>query len=326
MRTNEGAPDSEDDNVGGVAMELFVFILDLLVSKPTSQLQTHQTVTIFHSCEPIRYEMEQHTSDARAFFQAHKDLFQYDKYVANQDPFQADNSHIHTDNGAATASAYLEQYRHLDLECPPVPTVSEMRVSLLHRPTRRFSLSKPQVYASTAPIPALVTLQSTSSLENLQYDPIRAYAFESQQCTTLHNQQQSVSSITNSHESPVASQYPSPVRDFTSKTIANPPQRSPVRQSLQLASKGFCFPQLSGLLIDRETRAAASAHKPWDEANKIKILIGSKCVGRVSGASRNIPPSIRLRLQASANVSVRRERLYDLLRRDYEELSKRITQ
>ncbi|KAL3673655.1 hypothetical protein V7S43_001354 [Phytophthora oleae] len=277
--------------------------------------------------------MEQHASDAHAFFQAHKDLFQYDKYVASQDPFQAENSHVHTESGAAMTSAFLEHYCQLDRERPPVPAVSELRLSLLHPPTRRFSMSNASPYKTTAPlpVPAFVTLQSASILENLQHDPIRSYTFERQQHTTQHTQQQPALSITNSHNSPVAPQYPSPVRDFTSKAIADPffssqQQRSPVRQSLQSVPKAFSFPQLSGLLIDRETRAAESAHKSWDEAHKIEVLIGSKCVGRVSAASRNIPPSIRSRLQASANVSVRRERLYDLLRREYEELSKRNTQ
>ncbi|KAL7691432.1 hypothetical protein Plhal304r1_c009g0035891 [Plasmopara halstedii] len=89
--------------------------------------------------------------------------------------------------------------------------------------------------------------------------------------------------------------------------------------------KNLSFPKRNELLIDRETRAAANAHKLCNKSSKIQNLISSDCVGRVNAISRNLPMSIRSRLLASANVSKRRERLYDLLCRDYDELSKRYT-
>lgn len=276
---------------------------------------------------------QQQTSAAHAFFQAHKDLFQYEKYASNQDPFQTENCQV--DGGAV--KSFLEQYREIDRECQSVPALSELRFSLLHPPTRRYSITNLAVSTTPAPSPEFVTLQATASIlekfSNPQHEPIRSHVFaNSLQHTSQHTQPQPALRV--AYECTEAPQYPSPDRVSVSKAPADSlgrpfllqQPRSPVRLSVEPKLKNFSLPKLTELLIDRETRAAASTHKSWDEAHKIEVLVGSKCVGRVSAASRNIPPSIRSCLRASANVSVRRERLYDLLHRDYDELSKRYTQ
>ncbi|KAG3201946.1 hypothetical protein PC128_g3542 [Phytophthora cactorum] len=257
-------------------------------------------------------------SAAQAFFQAHKDLFQYEKYVGNQDPFQTENT-----------KSFLEKYREIDHDRQPMPAFSELSFSLLHPPTRRFPSANLAINAAT-PVPEFVTLHATASalekLNNLQHERIRTHTFASPlQHTTQYTQPQPALRVT--YDSSAAPQYPSPDRTSVSKATSDRSvllqQRSPIRLSIESKQNIFALPKLAELLIDRETRAATTAHKSWDESHKIQVLVGNNCVGRVNAASRNLPPSIRSRLRASANVSVRRERLYDLLRRDYHELSKR---
>ncbi|KAG7382747.1 hypothetical protein PHYPSEUDO_004383 [Phytophthora pseudosyringae] len=277
--------------------------------------------------------MEQQTSAAHAFFQAHKDLFQYEKYVVNHDPVVTESNPAQAHD--RTTKSFLEQYRELDRERVSVPALSEQRFSLPHPPAGAYSLTNLAVNTIPAVhLPEFVTLKSTASIlenfNNLQHEPIRSHVFAaSLQHTSQHTQPQAALRVT--YDSSPAPQYPSPKRVSDSNATVDQSlllqqQRSPIRQPVESNQKIFSVPKLAELLIDRETRAAGTAHKSWDAAHKIEILIGSKCVGRVSAASRNIPPSIRSRLLASANVSVRRERLYELLHRDYEELSKRYTQ
>lgn len=254
-------------------------------------------------------------SAAQTFFQAHKNLFQYEKHVGKQDPFQTENT-----------KSYLLKYQEIDREKEFAPALSELRFTALHPPIRNSPSTKFSTYTAT-PVPEFVTLEATASvLENLsrlQQEPVHSHPFVSpQQQTTQYTQPQPAYRVT--YDSPATPQYPSPDRisvfKGTSDRSALLQQRSPVRLSVESKQKIFTLPKLSELLIDQETRAA-TPHKPWDESRKIQVLVGSNCVGRVNAASRNLPPSIRSRLRASANVSVRRERLYNLLRRDYEKLS-----
>ncbi|ETI37535.1 hypothetical protein F443_16489 [Phytophthora nicotianae P1569] len=253
-------------------------------------------------------------SAAQVFFQAHKDLFQYEKYVGNQDPF-----HIEC------TKSFLEQYREIDRDRRLVPATSE-RFSLLYPPTRRFSSVNLTVNPAP-PVPEFVTLQATASvLENLNnplHEPTRSHTFTSPpQRTSQYNQPRPGLRV--SYDSSAA-QYPNPDRSSVPKATPDRSallqQRSPIRLSTESKQKNSTLPKLTDLLIDRETRAATT-HKIWEETHKIQVLTGNNCVGRVNAASRNLPLSIRSRLHVSANVSVRRERLYNLLRRDYEELSK----
>lgn len=86
----------------------------------------------------------------------------------------------------------------------------------------------------------------------------------------------------------------------------------------QTKATAFQMPAVSELLIDSSARRQQLAQRQMDEAAKIQLLVGSKCVGRVSAATRNLPASIRRRLEASANVAARRERLYNVLLQDYQ--------
>ncbi|GMF22607.1 unnamed protein product [Phytophthora fragariaefolia] len=248
--------------------------------------------------------MDQQTSTAGAFFVTHKDLFQYDKYIGNSDPFQNECAYDGGDSGAP--KSFLEQYRELD-RCRSIP---EPRFTLIHPPTLNYPKVNPIKSATVSP-PAFVTLQSTASnfipFNRVQHEPIQS-GNSNLRCP----------------------QPSSPDRMSTSaaknnQTVSLQQQQSPVKVPVEPKQNVFILPALAGLLIDRETRAAASAHKSWDEAHKIEVLTGGKCVGRVRATSRNIPESIRMRLRASAIVSVRRERLYDLLCQDYEDISKHYT-
>lgn len=86
-------------------------------------------------------------------------------------------------------------------------------------------------------------------------------------------------------------------------------------------SARFKIPKLSDLLLDASSRAAYSRSKRIDDAKKIELLVGSTCVGRISAVSTNLPPAIHRRLEASSRVHQRREQLVALLSNDYDRLS-----
>jgi hypothetical protein len=259
--------------------------------------------------------MEQQTAAAHAFFLAHKDRFQYEKYVSNEDPFQNE----HDKAGRRAGQSFLEQYREIDREQPAVPALSNLHFSLLHPPTKRFSITS--ITGNTAgsvPMPGFVSLASTASV----LEGFNSLKHDRSQAAALVNSPQRLNGYKQPQSKFVHDCTPSP-QDFSpDRSSSLQQQRSAVRVSDEPKLQCFALPKLAGLLIDRETRAAATAHKSWDEAHKIEVLVGGKCVGRMSAASRNVPSSIRARLRASAKVSVRRERLYDLLRSEYEALSK----
>ncbi|KAJ8569120.1 hypothetical protein ON010_g6140 [Phytophthora cinnamomi] len=272
---------------------------------------------------------QQQTSEARAFFLTHKDLFQYEKYVGNQDPLRIEAAD--EDRHGGVAKSFLEQYRDIDRGRPAVALSSELHFPLLHPPPRNYSIGNAIDTSTNAP-PALVALQSPafmSKSSNPQCQLIRSCALGNSPLRVscharpepTNNSMVTKLNITPPQQSPTPDCV-SASMIMSDQFISRQQQRSLVRVPVVSKQQPFSLPTLAELLIDRETRAAATAHKTWDEAHKIEVLIGSKCAGRVSAASRNIPQSIRLRLRASANVSVRREHLYDLLRSDYEEISK----
>ncbi|GMF11688.1 unnamed protein product [Phytophthora lilii] len=276
---------------------------------------------------------QQETSAAQAFFLTHKDLFQYEKYVGDHSPFQ---TAAEGNSDGQIAKSFLCQYREVDRGRASVPALAELHFSLLHPLVQPFPVSN--VTASTTTpvsLPVCINLQSTSAIlekfTDHQHDPTRSHAVVSSPQRMIHLTQPS-SPVRTTNDRMLPPQDPnsdhtfaSLKKDVLSQSYSHQLQGSPARFPVE-PRQNFSLPKLAELLIDRETRAAVTAHKSWDATHKIEILIGGKCVGRVSAASRNIPPSIRSRLRASANISVRRERLYDLLCRDYDEISKRHTQ
>lgn len=255
------------------------------------------------------------TSAALAFFQAHKDLFQYDKYVSNQSPFQPDSQ--------IKGDSYLEHYQKVDRDRHLVPTLSNLYVSLFHIQPPTLAVTNVAQTISAAPLPKADTLQSpvpilrsTNGLPTIIRPPVEH--------TTQHTQRQSAICVTNASSGELQSRCSN--RVHTSKSLADRSdllQQQPSPIQLSIEQNPYNLPKLNDLLINQETRAAFTAHKVWNESRKLQNLLGSDCVGRVTAASRNLPLSIRSRLRASANVSKRRERLYTLLCRDYDELNKR---
>lgn len=262
---------------------------------------------------------------AQAFFSEHKDLFEYDKYVGIQDPFQPQATCERS--GDAATKSFMDQYRELDHNRATAPTLAERSFSL-SRPLRGkytipniatpspefFTLQSPVVLANRFARNIPQKLASPQRIDYTSQQLLKSISSETRLGCTHEIHQDSLSSTAFSSGQLRPDTLNSPLR-----------QRSFIRQSAEFTRKRDqdYMPKLSDLLIDQETRANSVAHKTLDEAHKIEVLTGGKCVGRVNAASRNIPLSIRMRLNAAANVSVRREKLYELLRRDYEQLSTR---
>lgn len=97
------------------------------------------------------------------------------------------------------------------------------------------------------------------------------------------------------------------------------PTRYPTHAPDPSSASTHHIPKIDELLIDASTRTVHfGPAKRVDDAKKIELLIGSKCVGRVSAAaSSNLPQAIRNRLLAATMLQQRRERLYTLLRQEY---------
>jgi hypothetical protein len=251
------------------------------------------------------------------FFLQHKDLFEYDKLVGG-------SGHM-----TSSTPSFLDRYRECDRQqaAPEMTQLATMgtvlRLDAHVMPPPDFSIS---TFAAPS---AFGWLASRTTLGDLN--------LEHTSCPPAH-------STSLARGSPIANKQPvSPSRRVTDfvptgsfdKLEADRSHRasrstinllgSPRRRS-NVPVEGFrsAIPKLNELLIDASTRAGLVVPtKRLDDAKKIELLIGSKCVGRLSAAaSSNLPPSIRHRLEASAVVHQRRERLCALLRDDYERLTK----
>lgn len=257
---------------------------------------------------------------AQAFFSQHKDLFEYDKYVGT---FQ--RQAICERSGDTATKSFLDQYRELDHSRATALTLKELSFSL-SLPIR----GKYTIPSIATPSPEFFILQSPAMLANQFASNIPQKLASPQRIG--HTSQQLLNSIFSetrlgcthaTHQDALSSTFFSSGQLHPDTLNSALRKRSLIRQSAEFPRKRDhdCMPKLSELLIDPETRASSVVHKILDEVHKIEVLTGGKCVGRVNAASRNIPMSIRTRLNAAANVSVRREKLYELLRRDYEQLS-----
>ncbi|TMW60532.1 hypothetical protein Poli38472_000574 [Pythium oligandrum] len=266
-----------------------------------------QNVATFHCVflELLMSMQQDSLGSAQRFFAAHKDLFEYDKYVGGEI--------------TAMTPSFLTRYqeceqRHIDTPALQlsllVPTVTLSEA--VPRPPALLSLSPPNTFQlpSTSGLSLAPTMVPSAS-------PAGPYSH----VVAAHSPPASpIRSSTNPVDQPVSSevyhQPPSPPRRF-----------SPRRQLHQQASLGGlldtprALPVLADLLVDAAQRAKhVPSQRHVDDAKKIELLIGTSCVGRVSSTT-NVPPAIRRRLDASTRVQQRREQLYKLLCSDYHRLT-----
>lgn len=273
---------------------------------------------------------------ARSFFDAYRDLFEYSKHVGEEDPV------VLSQRDGIGAKTFLDKYRECEQRQARelranVSTLAIDTAMLTHAPQQLFQYfsvtTTPQSFASlslhgaagaqqqqpdahlfhqNAPIPPSLT---RSRLEN----SLRQSAISS----STNNQEEVATTAFSSHYS----LHATPER--ASPTKADPLDSAPLALDLQqpgtarIASHSrtaYQLPKLSSLLVDSSTRSSTLRHRHLDEAKKIELLIGSNCGGRISSASTNLPPSIRRRLQASAKVEQRRERLYAILCQHYQSI------
>lgn len=254
------------------------------------------------------------SSHATSFFHKHKELFEFAKYIGPEASIS---------NGP---KSFLDQYR----ECE-----AQQATELAIAPQMGFMFSTIAVYPTSPATFSLSTSFATAPREatspsKLQMRASNAeYSFPTSQTSNVHWQQQSAPPRNSYLENPSTSKsvgqggnsrsaQPLP-HPHKSSSATLPRLPSPVRH--QQPNERYEFPKISAMLIDHSTRADVAQHTRLDVTQKIELLTGSKCLGRISSESSNLPPSIRSRLQASSNVQYRREKLYTLLSRDYANLA-----
>lgn len=259
---------------------------------------------------------------ARSFFDANKDLFEYEKLVGTDDPVALS---LRDGIGAKT---FLDKYREceqrqaLELRANlPIPLATALAVNtavrthasqqLLQRVSFTTVLppppaSVPLAFQESAPL-APIASRTRSRLENnLRQSALSSnYEEDGAQGTTQWQSDRVQASL----------ERPSPTKPpLSSSSVVEVPTNASVR------SLEYTPPTLSSLLVDSATRSAVLRHRHLDEAKKVELLLGTSCGGRISAASTNLPPSVRRRLQAAAKLEQRRERLYAALHKHFQSL------
>lgn len=250
-----------------------------------------------------------------SFFNKYKDLYEFTKYVGAEALIS---------NGT---KSFLNQYHECD---------AEQDYDLAITPQMGFMFS---TIAANPTSPAAFSLSSSFAVADREVaspseNQIRAsnipYSFATPQLSSLHGQcayprNSNLASLRDlnmtrniGHDGDSRQTHQTlHAHQFSSATL--PRLRSPVRH--KQPNEQYALPKLSNILTDHGTPAAVAQHTRLDVTQKIELLTGSKCLGRISSESNNLPPSIRKRLQASSNVHHRREKLYTLLSQDYAELA-----
>lgn len=263
---------------------------------------------------------------AHSFFHAHKELFEYYRFVGGATPFDL------------PSASFLDRYRECDGAGPvvvvsPVFTTSHLAAPALHfvpsGPTEPafVSISSAAVLhapTSTVVSPSPIHLSYPRSSQPERYaDPPSPISYPRLAQEWTGSPPKSLSSPQNRPAYSPQKQIVATISDATPK----PPLQSPQRQSIVPPStRNFRMPPMNELLLDSSARRQlGGSQRRVDEASKIELLMGSKCVGRVSAATRNLPPAIRKRLDASANLPARKERLYSILLHDYQQLNRLLT-
>ncbi|EQC36238.1 hypothetical protein SDRG_06345 [Saprolegnia diclina VS20] len=247
-------------------------------------------------------------SDARAFFETHRALFEYDTYFPGQDPCASASSghsfaQLCAPSSSVSSSSFADAMTALTASAvptirPPPPTpmattywTKPLVVQLPSRPVARPyyearphyvgpresafppPLSQPPVAAALKPaVPEPLPLQPTA--------PVTA---------TLPP----MTLVAKAHESSSkANGTLAPTKELSRQASAtsNPLPRGPP-------------------LLDSSVRAYT---RKVDMAQKIEMLVGPK-FGRVFGPSSNLPLGVKRRLEAYARLDQRKEALYQLL-------------
>lgn len=253
-------------------------------------------------------------SHASSFFHKHKELFEFAKYVGPE---------TSVSNGT---KSFLDQYRECEAQ-----QATELAIS----PQIGFMFSTIAVNPTSPPAFSLSTSFAIAPREGTSPSKVQMrvskapYSFPTPPPPSVHWQQESASprnsyledltmanSVGQGGNSRQAQQPPHAHQSSSAALSRLPP---PVRH--QQPNERYDFPKLSTMLIDHATRADVAQQTRLDVTQKIELLTGSKCLGRINSESSNLPPSIRSRLQASSNIQHRREKLYTLLSRDYAELA-----
>lgn len=315
------------------------------------RLQLEPSTLDANQCSNHGSEVDSH---ARSFFLANKDLFEYDKYVGGTDPFDPACS----SPSRGPSLSFLDRYRACDEQYPSAnddagyllaaPAIASSILSIplpsaaLRSPLR--DNYRPPTLLSASPLQSS-QIGSSCSRQHQHFDfgeqqLTRSSLYQQRMSPTkplsspLGRQQYALDSLQANQRVHLAASplrlngALSPQRIEASVTPHGFPSRSPPRYQQQEAflarqasSTTFRMPAVSELLLDSSARRQQLAQRQVDEAAKIQMLIGSKCVGRVSAATRNLPASIRKRLESSTRVSARRERLYSVLLQDYQRLA-----
>jgi hypothetical protein len=305
-----------------------------------------------NQCSDLGPEVD---SRARSFFLTNKDLFEYDKYVGSTDPFDPACS----SPSRGPSLSFLDRYRACDEQYSStsddvgyllaVPAIASSILSIplpsaASRSPPRTNY-RPPALLSASPLQS-PPLSDSYSRQHQHFDfgeqhPTRLSLYQQRISPPkplgcpLGRQEYALESLPASQSvhlptSPLQrlnGEF-SPQRVEASIASHETLPRSPPRHqqpgvflARQASSTAFRMPAVSELLLDSSARRQQLAQRQMDEATKIQMLIGSKCVGRVSAATRNLPASIRKRLESSARVSARRERLYSVLLQDYQRLA-----
>ncbi|OQR82675.1 hypothetical protein ACHHYP_15641 [Achlya hypogyna] len=229
-------------------------------------------------------------SEAQAFFEKHKALFEYDKYFPGRDP--TEGSSFLSPALLGTPAGWNEstfEATMLVLSAAPayVPTIPK---AIAPKTLNAVGFSLPLMQQNESP-----PHQIPRSNQRV------AVAMEAELPT---RDQVSTSRLT------AVGSVVAPVAGATVVSFGAPSAVAPRDNQSSSASSQ------KPILLDSSMRTLA---RKVDMAQKIEQLVGPK-YGRVIGPSSNLPISVRRRLEAYAKIDQRKEALYQLMRQEHAEL------